>query len=118
EASLDGRVMTEQRAMRGVLERQKIRTLEQYVQEGRARMANMVSVSQLSELTQGLSIEVEAALLDADHLAAVKLALKTKRLPLTPQDQALRRDESLPLHERYSTGLSGIPLAHYYEPYC
>ena len=47
----------------------------------------------------------------------MKLALKTKRLPLTPHDQAARDDESLPLHERYTSGFSGIPLAEYFAPY-
>jgi hypothetical protein len=59
---------------------------------------------------------VEAALLDADHLAAVKLALTTKRLPLNDEPM-IRRDESRPLHERYSSGFSEIPLAEYYLPY-
>lgn len=57
---------------------------------------------------------VEAALLDSDHLAAVKLALKTKRLPLTPEDGRLRADATRPLHERFSTGFSGIPLEEYH----
>lgn len=60
---------------------------------------------------------VNAALLDSDHLAAVKLAHKTKRLPITRHDRAARDDESRPLHERYTSGFSGIPLAEYFTPY-
>src|SRR6185503_18176092 len=65
---------------------------------------------------QGM-VALEAARLDAEALAAIKLALKTKRLPLTEDDLAVRQDESRPLHERFATGLSEIPLAQYYQPY-
>jgi hypothetical protein len=114
ESSLDGRVVAERKSLRGALERQKTRALEAYVREGRSRLARAFSQPDPGE---GLSVEIESALLDADHLAGVKLALKTKRLPLTPDDEAVRRDESRPLHERFSTGLSGIPLADYYRPF-
>lgn len=60
---------------------------------------------------------MEAASLDADALAAVKLALKTKRLPLTDDDLASRNDTSRPLYERYSSGISGIPLDDYFKRY-
>jgi hypothetical protein len=66
---------------------------------------------------RAMATPVEAALLDADHLAAVKLALKTKRLPLTEDDLAIRQDASRPLHERFSSGFSDIPLEDYY-PRC
>jgi hypothetical protein len=118
ESSLDSRVMTERKSLRGALERQKMRALERFVHDGRTRFATAVSSSQLAHSTQDVIVEVEAALLDPDHLAAVKLALKTKRLPLTLEDQVVRQDETRPLHDRYSTGLSGIPLSQYYEPYC
>ena len=117
ESSLDGRVMTERKSLRGALERGKLRTLEHYVSAGRERLAQAVSPTQLTDPGQKVNVAVEAALLDADHLAAVKLALKTKRLPLTPDDQAVRHDPNLPLHERLSTGISEIPLSEYYEPY-
>ncbi|MSU50337.1 MAG: hypothetical protein EXS37_14830 [Opitutus sp.] len=110
EASIDGRVMAERRSLRGALERQKLRALERYVREGRATLARTNS-------TEGVKIEVEAALLDADHLAAIKLALKTKRLPLTADDIAVRADESRPLHERYSTGFSAVRLEDYFAPF-
>ena len=44
----------------------------------------------------------------ADHLAALKLALKTKRLPLTPEDEAVRQDTSLKPVDRFSSGFSGL----------
>jgi UTP:GlnB (protein PII) uridylyltransferase len=56
-------------------------------------------------------------ILDIDHLAAVKLALKTKRLPFTDEDAKRRKETGRPRHERYSSGLSGIPVAEYYQPY-
>lgn len=117
EAALDGRVMAERRCLRGPLERQKMRALEQLVHEGRAMLVVAVSAERLTDLSRGLSPSVEAALLDADHLAAVKLALKTKRLPLTDDDRRLQDDPHRPFHERFSTGMSGIPLDRYYEPF-
>lgn len=117
ESSLDDRVMTERKLLRSALERQKMRFLEQYVREGSEMLARAVSQEQTTDFMQGVSVPVEAALLDADHLAAIKLALKTKRLPLTPDDVLLRQDSARHWHERYSTGLSDIPLAVYYEPY-
>jgi len=117
ESSLDARVMAERTVLRSALERQKLRILEQYVRDGRARLAKAISSARPSDPGQPLSIAVEAALLDADHLAAVKFALKTKRLPLTEDDLAARANEALPLHERFSSGLSEIPLAEYYARY-
>ncbi len=117
ESSLDGRVMAERKSLRGALERQKLRALEGYVRDGQARLANAISTAAHTDPAEGVTVEIEAALLDGDHLAAVKLALKTKRLPLTPEDVAAREDTSRPLPERYSSGLSGIPLTEYYAPY-
>ena len=117
ESSLDARVMLERKSLRGALERQKMRALEQYVHEGRARFAQAVSTAHLSDPKQQVSAALEAALLDADHLAAVKLALKTKRLPLTTNDLVKRANQTLLLHERNSSGFSGIPLPEYYVPY-
>jgi hypothetical protein len=117
EASLDGRVMAEGISLRSALERRKIGILEEYVRQGRQMLSTAISSEHVTDLYHGVSIPVEAALLDAEHLAAVKLALKTKRLPLTPDDVRHRQDESLPLHERFSTGLSDIPVEDYYKPY-
>lgn len=94
ESSLDGRVMTERKSLRGALERQKIRVLENYVKAGQAKLANAVSTTAQTNVTEGVSVEIEAVLLDVDQLAAIKLALKTKRLPLTrttwPRAETLR----------------------------
>ena len=103
--------------MRGALERQKLRALEAYVAEGRSKLGPSFGKTPLNDLPLEALVAVEAALLDADHLAAVKLALKTKRLPFTPEDQRVREDGTRPLHERYATGVSEIPLDQYYEPY-
>ena len=118
EVTFDNRVLAERMELRGALERRKIRILEDYVRAGQELLAR----SQRPESTfdpgfQGVLPEVEAALLDPDHLAAVKLALKTKRLPMTPDDETLRDDGTRPLYERMASGVSGIPLVDYYEPY-
>ena len=117
ETSLDARVMFEGRLMRGALERRKLQFLNECVREGQARFAGAVAGTPPTATTQRELAGLEAALLDADHLAAVKLALKTKRLPLTADDLIKRQDETRPLHERFASGFSEIPLAEYYEPY-
>ncbi|HEV7403708.1 MAG TPA: DUF294 nucleotidyltransferase-like domain-containing protein [Chthoniobacteraceae bacterium] len=114
ETSLDGRVLAERRSLRGVLEREKMRALEQLLRDGRAALSAPVSTADPDDPTRSVSIAIETALLDEDHLAAVKLALKTKRLPLTADDLALRQDVMRPLHERLATGVSDIPLEEYY----
>ena len=114
EASLDGRVMDEQQSLRGALERQKVRILEDYVCEGNRMLTQAISEARLKDVTKNLCVEVEAASLDGDDLAAVKLALKTKRLPVTDDDLETRADQSRPLHERFSSGISGIPLDEYF----
>ena len=116
ESSVDSRVMSERLSLRGALERQKMRTLERYVAEGAERLVTAVSPEKVTAMEEDAAA-INAALLDSDHLAAVKLALKTKRLPFTPQDQAARDDESRPLHERYTSGCSGVPLVEYFAPY-
>jgi hypothetical protein len=117
EVSLDGRMMVERKSLRGALERRKLQALDRCVRDGQARLANAVSDVPLTNPTQHMLAADAAALLDADHLAAVKLALKTKRLPLTAADLATRQDQTLPLHQRYASGFSEIPLSEYYEPY-
>lgn len=117
ESSLDARVMTQRELSRGAFERSKIRALENYIKEGRAVLSAGTSVRRQAELTQDVLVATEAALLDVDVLAAIKLALKTKRLPLTHDDLLVRNDLGRPLHERFSTGLSGIPLETYFQPF-
>jgi hypothetical protein len=87
------------------------------VAEGKQMLAQAVSEAKLKNVAMNLSVEVEAASLDADHLAAVKLALKTKRLPVIPDDLEARKNTKRPLHERLSTGISGIPLDEYFTPH-
>lgn len=117
EASLDRRVMQERRQLRSALERRKIKALENFVAQGTARLKGAFSKTPLMDLPPEELIAVEAAVLDADQLAAVKLALKTKRLPVTAEDRRTQEDESRPLLERFSTGMSGIPIEQYYAPY-
>ena len=115
ESSIDERVMTERKYLRGALVRQKLRALELDVEKGREWLEGARNPEQLADTSSSVTVPVEAALLDADHLAGVKLALQTKRLPETDADLRHREDPSLPHHERFSSGLSGIPLAEYYE---
>lgn len=117
EASLDRRVLQEKTVARSALERRKTRALEKLVRDGREQLDQAVHANRLSVISGDVSPEIAAALLSADHLAAVKLALKTKRLPVTSADLQLREDASRPLHDRHSSGLSGIPFAEYFQRY-
>jgi hypothetical protein len=118
EASCDSRVLTERRELRGALERRKLAYLEERVREGLEKLGGSKSpVAGSLDGTGSVSVAIEAALLDSDHLAAVKLALKTKRLPVTDDDVTALADVSLAWRERLCTGMSEIPLEDYYEPY-
>jgi len=117
EVSLDKRIMEERSSLRGALVRRKIRHLESFVREGRDSLARKLSNGRSQSLGESDPVPEIAAQLDDDHLAALKLALKTKRLPLTKDDTERRDDASLPLYERYSSGFSGIPLQDYYRDY-
>ncbi len=115
EASIDDRVLSERNLMRGALVRRKIRALEEMHRQGRELQHDPLSAAKFTELSEQVTAPVEAAQLDANHLAAVKLALKTKRLPVTPDDERRRADQSLALHERFASGFSGLPLDHYFD---
>ncbi|MBP7949960.1 MAG: hypothetical protein KA004_09920 [Verrucomicrobiales bacterium] len=115
EVSLDKRVLEERKSLRSALERDKMRALERFVTDGQKLLAGAMSSTQQRDLFRQLAVEVEAALLDPDCLAAIRLALKTKRLPLTHEDRVAQENPQLPLHERFSSGFSGIPLEEYYE---
>lgn len=117
EASVDKRVLDERRSLRGTNERTKLEILERWLAAGRDQLTNAVNPDRITGPGHAVTIEIESALLDADHLAALKLALKTKRLPLTPEDEFARHDTARPTHERFSSGFSGIPLADYLEPF-
>lgn len=117
ESSLDGRVMIERQSLRGKLQREKFRALDEFIAPGKQLLENTTSSSRFLEFQSEANVGVEAALLDSDHLAAIKLALKTKRLPLTARDIERRQDESYPLHERFASGFSEIPLDEYYAPF-
>lgn len=116
-SSIEARVLFERNWCRGTLSRRKLEALQRQVEEGTAMMESAVSSERLLDYEHGLSPTLEAALLDADHLAAVKLALKTKRLPVTEDDLQALDDHTLPPEERYGSGFSKIPLAEYYTPF-
>ncbi|MCB1127431.1 MAG: hypothetical protein KDM81_13125, partial [Verrucomicrobiae bacterium] len=117
ESSFDERVHLERRSLRSALERNKTAALEGFVQEGQQRLAGAIASERPVATTQHELAAQEAALLDADQLAAIKLALKTKRLPVTTQDEVALGDPSREFYDRFSTGLSGIPLSRYYRPF-
>ncbi len=116
-SSIEARVLFERNWCRGTLARRKLEALQRQIEEGNAMIEAAVSPERLIDYDQGLSPTLEASLLDADHLAAVKLALKTKRLPVTEEDLEALHDLSLPPEERYGSGFSRIPLEEYYKPF-
>lgn len=115
ESSLDERVRTEKQVLRGPLEREKMRALEADRKEGQRLINAAREPDKLTDVAYAIRVEVEAALLTESQLAAVKLALKTKRLPLTPDDLAARNDPRRTLADRFSSGFSGLALADYYS---
>lgn len=117
EASFDNRVIAERTFLRGAFLQEKMTFLEKVLETGRARLAEAAQPEHVADPNRKVDVAIEAARLDPEPLAAVKLALKTKRLPVTQADEAVRNDRTRPRHERYASGLSGIPLADYYEPY-
>ena len=117
EASLDERVMIEQTSLRGAWVREKLRALDCCLALGNAKLTGAKAGWNPLDADLCEILANESALLDADQVAAVKLALLTKRLPLTPNDMIARNSPSLPLHERNTSGFSGIPLADYYAPF-
>ena len=117
EASLDERVMIEKTSLRGAWVREKLRALDSCLAHGNARLADVRAAWNPREVDLREMVANESALLDADHLAAVKLALLTKRLPFTPDDTVARNSPNLQMHEREASGFSGISLSEYYAPY-
>jgi hypothetical protein len=117
EASLDERVMIERTSLRGAWVREKLRALDFCLAQGNAMLSGAKRGWNPLDADLREMLANESALLDADQLAAVKLALLTKRLPLTPDDKIARSSLSLPMHERNTSGFSGIPLAEYYAPF-
>ena len=115
ETSLDSRVTQERKWLRGALERHKQQWLETAIRDGREALDRAISAERASDLSGGVDPHIEAALLGPDHIAAIRLALKTKRLPITPEDLETREDKTRSLHERLSTGMSNLPLACYFD---
>ncbi|MEJ7594437.1 MAG: DUF294 nucleotidyltransferase-like domain-containing protein [Planctomycetaceae bacterium] len=117
ESSLDERVLEERTASRGVWVREKLQALDRCLRIGWKLLAQGKARWDPIKVALSDMVVVEAALLDTDHLAAVKLALLTKRLPMTVEDVACQADESLELHERFASGFSGIGLKEYFAVY-
>ena len=115
EASIDERVMSERKSLRGALLREKLRALETALSSGYDSLNEAVNREKLQQPAFEFKNEVEAAILDDDHLAAIRLAIFTKRLPETPDDTEARGNTSLDLHDRYSSGFSGLSIDRYYE---
>ena len=115
EASFDEGVLSGQTEIRSVVELRKLRELERFIAEGRKRYEDPAAPVPRPATNEEASPVVAAYWLGTNHLTAVKLALKTKRLSVTASDIAARDDTSRPLYERYSSGFSGIPLSEYYQ---
>ncbi|MFO0872127.1 MAG: hypothetical protein U0935_24635, partial [Pirellulales bacterium] len=117
EASLDERVLEERVALRSAWVREKLRALDACLRIGWKRQAREKARWDPHKATLADMVIVEAALLDSDHLAAVKLALVTKRLPRTADDDLAREDPNLELHERFASGFANLALRDYFPPY-
>ena len=114
EVSLEDSVISTGDLMRGALERLKMQALEGYVVAGAARVPPTDQTKLVAGDHEDAQVSLVSSALDQDHLVGVKLALKTKRLPLTEEDFAARSNESLPWERRYSSGFSCIPLSDYF----
>jgi hypothetical protein len=110
EVSFDERVLSEKRELRAASELRKLRALEEYLKH-----AKPVDPEKTSWTEDDVTPEVAVAYLDPNHLAAVKLALKTKRLPMTEDDEAIDDHPADEPHKPSTSGFSGIPLAGYYQ---
>ncbi|HRJ10897.1 MAG TPA: hypothetical protein PK490_02395 [Prosthecobacter sp.] len=112
EVSVDERVMTEKKTLRGAL------LVEKFISLEKRRAAGLdLSETRAEGLPVDINLldEVETARAAPDTMAAVKLALKIKRLPLMADDARRRADTRLSLGERYSSGFSGVPVEDYLE---
>jgi len=117
ESSLDEHVLQQRKSLRGKLQRSKLRALDYFVATGRTLLENTTGSSKVLDAGIETDVSIEAALLDSDHLAAIKLALKTESLPLTKKVKACKEDITNAPHVRYASGFSGVPAEAYYEPY-
>lgn len=117
ESSLDERVLEERVALRGAWVREKLRALDKCLAIGWKKQAQEKALWDPHKASLADMVVVESALLDSDHLAAVKLALLTKRLPKTAEDELVKEDAGLELHERFASGFSNLGLEEYFPPY-
>jgi len=117
ESSLDERVLEERISLRSTWVREKLRALDACLKVGWKLLAQRKARWDPLKASLADIVVVEAALLDSDHLAAVKLALLTKRLPRTAEDEIIQQDVNLELHERFASGFSQLGLKDYFAPY-
>lgn len=117
ESSLDERVLEERATSRGAWVREKLQALDACLLVGWRSLAPGRAGWDPRSPSLPDMLVAEAAMLDSDHLAAVKLALLTKRLPMTDDDVICQADEDLELHERFASGFSGIELQEYFAPF-
>jgi hypothetical protein len=114
DAELQAPVRREVGGTRAVIEREKLRYLESMIAAGQSLSLDALR-GPFNVNASDIEPAVVAAGLDNTQLAAVRLAIKTKRLPVTAGDLEARADPALCLMKRVSSGLSGIPLDQYFE---
>ena len=89
------------------VETRRLRELERFIAEGRTLKNDEPGRAAVA------SPAAVAKLLDGDHLAAVKLALKTKYLPFITAGGCASWEPLMASHDH--SGFSGIPLSTYYQ---
>lgn len=117
EASIDERVLTEKESLRGKLARRKLTFLEDLIRSSKALPESLAFSNPKPDFHEDIQPATEVAMLDPDAIAAIRLALFTKRLPLTDSDLQVRNDTTADRFDRFSLGLSQIPLDDYYGPF-
>lgn len=115
ESSVDARVLEERRELRGALARRKVKALEAAWNQGMGGAGEVAEPGSLVDTAFAVSPALETARLAPELLAAVNLALVTKRLPLTSEDLDERTNPSAAVPEGHNSGFSGIPSGVYYE---
>lgn len=113
EVSIDTRVSLGKSYSRAAIVRQKLQALEEHLNRAR-QLGKMDGLERKrNESPQRANIDREAGLLDEDHLAGVRLALKIKRLPLVIQNLSFNQNGDF--KEANASGFSGIPIEDYFQ---
>jgi hypothetical protein len=117
ESSLDERVLIEKTEQRGVWVREKLKALEGFLAAGAALAAEGRTAWDAREAHLSEIVAIESEKLDGEYLAAVRLAIVCKRLPVTADDVVSAGNIKLKLHRRFASGFSRIPLDRYFAPF-